>query len=156
VNRYIQVTLLILSAASLGAAAEDDAKLLPDGAGKDTVVKVCLSCHGTGNIRKLRLSSDDWSDKVAEMVERGAKVTESESDAVVGYLAANFGERSKVQVNTAPLAELRSVLGFSPDESKAVIAWRQDNGAFKEWRDLLKVPGLDAGKVEAKKDLIVF
>jgi DNA uptake protein ComE-like DNA-binding protein len=37
-----------------------------------------------------------------------------------------------------------------------VIQYRQDHGPFHEWRDLLKVTGVDAKKVEAKKDLMAF
>jgi DNA uptake protein ComE-like DNA-binding protein len=52
--------------------------------------------------------------------------------------------------------ELKSVLGFSVAESEALLAYRKDHPAFQEWRDLLKVPGLDSGKVEAKKELMAF
>jgi competence ComEA-like helix-hairpin-helix protein len=41
-------------------------------------------------------------------------------------------------------------------ESQAIVTYREANGSFKEWRDLLKVPGLDAKKVEAKKEMMAF
>jgi len=137
-------------------AAGDDAKFLPEGPGRDAVAKVCLECHGASNFRKVRLDRDEWWDQVNEMLDRGAKGTDEEMAAVVEYLAQNFGKESKVRVNTAPLAELRAVLGFTVEESKAVIAYREEKGSFHEWRDLLKVPSLDAKKIEEKKDRMTF
>ncbi len=138
------------------AFAADDASLLPDGPGKETVVKVCTGCHGTANFRKARLSRDDWQDKVADMVDRGAKATDEQLAAVVDYLTQNFGPDSKIWVNTAPVGELRAVLKLSADEAGAVVRYREEKGNFREWRDLLKVPGVDAGKIEAKKVSMAF
>jgi len=134
----------------------EEARALPAGAGKELVIKVCLDCHGTGHFRGQRLSPDDWSDKVYDMIDRGARVGDDQVTAVVAYLAKNFGKDSKVLVNTAPLVELKSVLGFTVAESEAVLAYRKDHPAFQEWRDLLKVPGIDVAKVETKKDLMAF
>jgi competence protein ComEA len=151
---------LLALAGSLPVALTDDvaeeAKALPAGAGKELMVKVCLNCHGTGHFRGQRLSPDDWSDKVYDMIDRGAKANDDEVAAVVAYLTKNFGKDSKVLVNTAPLVELKSVLGFTVAESEAVLAYRKDHPPFQEWRDLLKVPGIDPGKVEVKKDLLAF
>src|SRR5208283_1637767 len=106
------------------------------------------TCHGPGNFTKKRLSRDDWDDQVAAMVEeRGAKATPEERAAVVNYLAANFGPDAKVDMNDASIDELKSVLGLSSPEATAVVEYRQDHGKFKEWRDLLKVPGVDAKKI---------
>lgn len=154
----MKALFLLALAGSLAIALTDDeeAKALPTGAGKEQVVKICLDCHGAGHFRGQRLSADDWSDKVYEMVDQGAKATDDEIIVVVAYLVKNFGKDSKVLVNTAPLVELKSVLGFTVAESEAVVAYRKDHPAFQEWRDLLKVPGIDPGKVEARKDLMVF
>ena len=156
-----RVLFLLALAGSLAVelTADDvagEAKALPAGAGKELVVKVCLDCHGAGHFRGQRLSPDDWSDKVYDMIDRGAKANDDDVRTVVAYLAKHFGKDSKVLVNTAPLVELKSVLGFTVAESEAVLAYRKDHPAFQEWRDLLKVPGIDAGKVEAKKDLLAF
>jgi len=149
---------ILPAVASLCSAvtAGDDAKALPDGPGKEIVVKACIDCHGAANFRKLRLTGDEWWEKVADMVDRGAKANEPEQTAIVAYLAKNFGRDSKVNMNTAPNSELIVVLGFTIAESQAAVAYREGNAGFKEWRDLLKVPGLDAQKVEAKKEMMVF
>jgi len=149
--------MLVLGAALAMALADDDeVKALPNGAGKQAMVKVCLECHGASHIRGQRLSQEVWTDKVYDMVDRGAKGTDEEIAAVVAYLTKNFGKDSKVVVNTAPLIELHSVLGFTVAESEAVAAYRKDHAAFAEWRDLLKVPGMDAARVEAARDLMAF
>jgi len=138
------------------SAADPDAKLLPEGPGKETVIKVCTECHGPASFRKARKTEEDWSETAQDMIERGAKALPAELTAVVTYLAQNFGPDSKVNMNTAPLEELKAVLRLTVPEAQAVIRHREDNGSFKEWRDLLKVAGLDAAKVEAQKDRMGF
>ena len=142
--------------AMLAPAADDAAKLLPPGPGRDVVGGACLGCHPADNFRRLRLTRDEWADKVADMVEQGAKANDAEQEAIVGYLTATFGKESKVYVNTAPFIELRLILGFTIPETEALVAYRKEHGDFKEWRELLKVSGLDPAKVQAKKDIMIF
>jgi competence protein ComEA len=145
-----------LVSACFGFAAQEDLRRLPDVPGKDIVVRVCTKCHGPGNIAKKRLNRDDWDDQVADMVERGAKATPEELAAVVDYLTANFGPDAKVDVNEAAIDELKSVLGLTSPEATAIVEYRKDHGRFKAWRDLLKVPGVDAKKIEAKAQRMAF
>src|SRR5205823_4471269 len=63
------------------AADEKEVKLLPEGAGKDAIVKSCLECHGVANFRKARKDADEWADSVQDMVDRGAKATPAEINA---------------------------------------------------------------------------
>ena len=140
----------------LAFAADESAKLLPDAPGKEVVAKVCTECHDTSNIRKLRIPRNEWSDKMDDMVDRGAKGTDQEMMAILDYLTQNFGPDSRIFVNTAPFSELKSVLQLTNDETTAVVEYRQKNGNFQQWRDLLKVAGVDGKKIEAKKDLLAF
>jgi competence protein ComEA len=148
--------LTVSASLCLAAMADDDAKTLPDGPGKEIVGKACVDCHDAGNFRKKRLTEDQWWEKVGEMVEQGAKANEQEQTAIVAYLVKNFGPDSKVHMNSAPHSELIVVLGFTPTEAQSIVAYRKDYGSFKEWKDVLKVPGVDAGKVEAQKERMVF
>jgi len=151
------VLLLCIGAAAAGWAADDeDVKGLPDAPGKEVVVKLCLSCHVAANFRKKRLTKDGWSEQVADMIDRGAQATDAQAATIVDYLTQTFGKESKINVNTAPFEELKSVLGLTTDESRAVVAWRKENGDFKSWQDLKKVPGIDPQKVENKKEMIVL
>ena len=150
------IVLCVAATLSLALADDDESKRLPEGAGKDVVIKVCNECHGVENLRKMRLSREEWQDKVGDMMDRGAQAAETEVEAIVSYLDTHFGKDSKVWINTAPLGELKSVVGLSVDECKALIAYREANGSLKQWGDLLKVPGVDAKKLEAKKEIIAF
>ena len=147
---------LLALAALLIAADQKEIKLLPEGPGKDAVVKVCLDCHGVANFRKARKEPGEWSDSVDDMVDRGAKADAAQIEAIVAYLVKNFGPGAKVQMNSAPLEEIKVVLGFSVPEAQAVVEYRESRGAYREWRDVLKAPGVNASKVESMKDAMAF
>jgi competence protein ComEA len=138
------------------AADEKEAAQLPDGDGKVVVGKVCIDCHGAGNFRRARLTPEEWGDSVADMVDRGAKASPAEVDAIVAYLAKNFGRESKVQMNSAPLVEIKVVLGFSVPESQAVVDYREVRGGIRSFDELLKIPGVDAAKAEAARAKMAF
>ena len=151
------VCILLLAVSLRVAAADDDeTRDLPAGPGKELVAKVCIDCHTAATFRKVRFSEDEWVDKVGDMVDRGAKADEKQQAEIVAYLVHNFGKGGKVNMNTAPDSELMVQLGFSVDESKALVSYRSDHGAFQEWRDVAKVPGVDSRKVEAQKDRMAY
>jgi competence protein ComEA len=152
----LTLTVALIVAASAPAADEKDVARLPEGPGKEIAGRICLECHDSGNFRKARLTSDEWADEVADMVERGAKGTPAEIEAVVAYLAKNFGEGAPVRINTAPFAEIRVVLGFTIVEVRALLDYREKHGALQSFEELLKVPGIDTAKAEAQKSRIVF
>jgi competence protein ComEA len=154
----VKIFCLLFVAASLAfaLAADDEAKDLPDGPGKDLVAKVCIDCHTAATFRKARLSEDEWIDKVGDMVDRGAQADEKQQSEIVAYLVHNFGKGAKVNMNTAPHSELMVVLGFTVDESKALVEYRTGHAPFKEWGDVLKVAGVESKKVEAQKDKMAF
>ena len=56
----------------------------------------------------------------------------------------------------ASAIDLESGLTLKRSEAAAVIAYRTKNGPFKSIEDLKKVPGIDAAKIEAKKDRLSF
>jgi competence protein ComEA len=150
------IYLMLLGLACAAAADDKDVARLPEGPGKEVVGKLCMVCHDSGNFRKARYSSEEWSDSVADMVERGAKGTPEEIEAVVAYLAKNFGRGAPVRINTAPFAEIKVVLGFTVAEVRALLEYREKNGDLKSFEELLKVPGIDAAKVEAQKSRITL
>jgi len=133
-----------------------DVAALPDDPGKAAVVKMCFDCHDSGNFRKARFTSEEWTDSVDDMVQRGASGTPSEIEAVVAYLTKNFGKDSGVRINTAPFAELRVVLGFTVAEVRALLEYREKNGGLKSFEELTKVPGIDPAKAEAQKSRIIL
>jgi competence protein ComEA len=147
---------LALAALCAFAADEKDAARLPEGEGKALVGKVCIDCHGSGNFRRARLTPEEWADSVADMVDRGAKATPAEIDLIVGYLGKTFGRTAQVQMNSAPLVEIKVVLGFSVPESQAIVDYRDNKGEINSFDELLKIPGVDPAKAEAARTRMAF
>ncbi len=149
--------VLLLAAAALAFAADDeDAARLPDSPGRDVVAQSCIACHGSAYFRRLRLDKDGWTEKVGDMIDRGAKVNDAQSAAIVDYLVHNFGPTSKINVNTAPFEELKAVLSLTNPETQAVLAARKEKGSFKSAADLQNIPGVDPQKIESKKEILAF
>ena len=88
------------------------------------------------------------------MLQEEPDVTQPERDKIVEYLALNFP--AKVKVNKASAREFEAVLEISAENAAAIVRYRTQNGSFKTIGDLKKVPGLDAAKLEAKRELIEF
>jgi len=148
--------ILALASACLLWAAESEADRLPPGPGKVEVGSVCVECHSLTNIRRQRLSRDEWTSELSDMLDRGAKANDDQVAVILDYLTLNFGKDSKIRVNTAPMVEFKAVLALTAAEAGAIVAYRDTNGNFHQLSDLLKVPGVDGDKIEAKKDLLEF
>ena len=80
------IYLMLIALACAPAADEKDAARLPEGPGKEVVGKICIDCHDSGNFRKARFTTEEWTDSVEDMVQRGATGTPQEIEAVVAYL----------------------------------------------------------------------
>lgn len=145
-----------LAFASLAFADDEDARRLPDAPGRDVVAQACLACHGSAYFRRLRIDKEAWSDKVADMVERGAKVSDAQAAVIVEYLSKTFGPGSKVNVNTAPFEELKAVLSLTNPETQAIVGYRKEKGSLNSLEELKNVPGVDGRKIETKKESIAF
>lgn len=124
---------------------------LPDGPGKDVLQKICVDCHDLDTVTMDNRTKEGWQKTITKMGERGAEGTDEQFEAIVTYLTKNFG---RINVNKAPAEEIVSGIGFSAGEAAAIVQFREKNGEFKDWKDLKKVDGLDAAKVDAKKDHI--
>jgi competence protein ComEA len=122
---------------------------LPDGPGKETVLKICRDCHDLDTITAENRTKEGWKKTVAKMGDRGAEGTDEQFEAVVVYLTKYFG---RINVNTATAEEIAAGLNFSAKEAEAIVHYRETNGVYKTWKDLAKV--VDAAKVEATKDHI--
>ena len=85
--RHVFKALLLGSLAASASAQQN----LPDGPGKDTFAKVCSSCHGLDRPMALKRTKEAWSATVAEMAGFGADATQEDFQAIVNYLAKNFG-----------------------------------------------------------------
>ena len=52
--------------------------------------------------------------------------------------------------------ELESGLSLKRSQANQIIQYRNQHGPFKSIEDLKKVPGIDAEKIEAKKERLIF
>jgi competence ComEA-like helix-hairpin-helix protein len=86
----------------------------------------------------------------------GAQGTEDEFNEIVDYLATYFPKTPKINVNKATAKDLESGLELSAKEAEAIVHHREEKGSFKSVEDVEKVPGVDAKKIEAKKDRLMF
>jgi competence protein ComEA len=147
---------LAVGVGAQSSAATSDSPL-PDGPSKALVLRTCGTCHDPTRAASVRLTADGWSEVLADMIRRGAKMTDEEQQQVFDYLTTNFlGEAPKpININSATAIDFESVLGLLRKEAASVIAYREKNGAFKAIADMKKVPGLDYKKVDTQKDRIV-
>lgn len=127
---------------------------IPEGPGSKVVQRVCTACHDLGPIQSMNGSKDDWQGVVDDMMSKGAEGTPDDFKAIVEYLAKYFG--NPVNVNMAAAASLVSDLGLTDAEAAAIVKYRTDNGNFKAYADLAKVPGLDVTKLDPIKKRIKF
>jgi len=138
--------------AVLVIAAQDDG--LPEGNGKDAVVKMCANCHGLEQVTSRKNTKKRWSEVVDDMISRGAEGSDEDVAAVVSYLTRNFGKL--LNINTSTANEIESGLSFSAAQSEALVRYRSDHGAFKTYDDLLKVPGIDNKLLDEQRKNIQF
>ena len=154
------VTLLLPSAVfcfvlatshSVGAQATPDK--LPEAPGKATVVAVCTSCHDSSLMTDAPRTIEGWVDVMYLMKDFGATPTEAESKTVIDYLVTNL---ALVEMNKAEAAHVQLVFGVNDTVAKEVVAYRDKQGGFKTIDDLKRVPGLDAAKIDALEERLLF
>jgi competence ComEA-like helix-hairpin-helix protein len=151
----LAVSLSFVLALVPPAWAEDDSSL-PDGPGRELVLKVCSGCHGMEVATNGAMDKNGWQGIVNQMVASGAKVKKEDIPAIVDYLAKNFGFPGAVNPNKATAEEIESGLRLTSKEAEAIVQYRKQHGDFKDWHDLLKVGGVDNKKIIDVKDRIAF
>ena len=125
----------------------------PAGPGRDALFKVCNDCHGPESVLGQLKTREEWSKTLDEMGANGAQGTEEEWNSILEYLDKHF---SLIMVNTAPAKELASKLDVTAEIADAIVRIRAEKGKFKSIDDLKQVPGLDAARLDARKDRLIF
>jgi competence protein ComEA len=148
----------IVPAALFLSAVAAPCQDLPEGPGRELTMKMCKGCHEVARSVSLRQDRDGWNRTMNKMIAFGMKGSQEEIATVLDYLVKHFpaDEVPRLNVNTATAIELESGLSLKRSQAKALIAHREKHGEFKSIEDLKKVPNLDAGHIEARKDRIVF
>ena len=142
---------ILITAASLAVAQNED---LPEGNGKEVFVRMCSNCHAAKRVTKTRFPKKFWESTVDDMVSRGAEGTEEEAMVVISYLSRNFGK--PLDINQATAKAIQAGLSFSAADAERIVRYRTENGAFKSFDDLLKVPGLNAKLLDEQKNNILY
>jgi hypothetical protein len=81
---------------------------LPEGDGKELILRACTDCHGTDRITAQRKSLDQWQQTVGRMVRRGAQLDSDEADIVSAYLFKNFSKIDEPYKLDKPAAARKS------------------------------------------------
>ena len=154
----MRIVRFALLAATLALFAAFGQVQLPDGPGKEQTIRLCKDCHELERVVAPRLNRDGWKGTIDKMITLGAQGSDEDFDVILDYLAKNYpaDELPKINVNKATAIELESALSLKRSEAAAVIEYRAKHGPFKSIEDLKRVPGIDAAKVEAKKDRLTF
>ncbi len=150
----ILLSLLLVSTSAFAQNAG-----LPDGPGKDVMLRVCGQCHAATMVLGKGNTRDGWTELVGQMVARGAQGSDDDFATIVDYLTTNFPPLSdvkKVNVNKADAAALQTTLQLTAKDATAIVDYRKQNGDFKTLDDLKKVPGIDTAKLDTEKQKITF
>ena len=88
----ILLALLSASGAALAQRKPPAAVGVPDGPGKDVLLKKCFQCHTPGMWMDQRQDRRAWESTLFRMVGRGALWSEDEIKAMADYLGKAYGK----------------------------------------------------------------
>lgn len=148
---------LLLSAGMLSVCLRADD--LPDGKGKEIILRACVGCHKAEELTQYRFTKDEYQVIVYRMGDRGAQATRAELDVIAAYMFEHFPkveDPAKVNVNKASAQRIADGLGLTKEEAEAVVKYRERHGDFHAWGDLLIIYGVDGKKIAAAKDKMSF
>ena len=130
---------------------------LPEGAGKQTLIRVCGKCHSPTNVIANGQNRQGWEDTITKMAGLGATGSDEEYTEILEYLTKNFPQvTTKTNMNKATAAEIESQLGFTTKQATDIVAYRQKNGNFKSADDLKKVPDLNVMEINSRRNRMTF
>ncbi|MBP3951329.1 helix-hairpin-helix domain-containing protein [Bacillus suaedae] len=93
---------------------------------------------------------------VDEMVVYVPTVGEEGVGEAVAVGQTDTKEEGKIKINTVDETELQQLPGIGPTKAEAIIAYREENGPFKEMNDLLNVSGIGIKSLEKLEGFVVF
>ena len=63
---------------------------LPEGKGKELILRACVGCHKADEIAVYRFTKDEYQTIVYRMGDRGAQATRAELDVIAAYMFEHF------------------------------------------------------------------
>jgi len=138
----------------LSAQTQDPAdSRLPAGPGKTALLKACTPCHGAESAVAAFKTTDEWRKTLDQMAANGAEATDDEWKEIFTYVDKHF---SVILVNKADARRLANTLDVTDAQAEAIVRYRDAHGRIAAIDDLKKVAGIDAAKIDARKDRLVF
>jgi competence protein ComEA len=131
---------------------------LPEGPGKEPLLRICSQCHEASKSTSIELTRAGWIETIDKMKALGADGSDQEFQAILEYLVTHFrGELDRpVDMNSAEALDMESVLGLLRRESAALLQYRSKRGPFTSLADLKDPDPVILKKIEARKERIVF
>jgi mono/diheme cytochrome c family protein len=108
--RFRHICALMLTGfSSLFALGQGPVSQLPEGPNRETVQRICSSCHSVQMFLGRGMTREQWSGVVSNMIGRGAKISDEEFDQVVEYLGKTLppGKQAGAGAATAKAAPVR-------------------------------------------------
>jgi len=141
---------------------------------REIVVDVCGEVNNPGVIRLregdrvvdavnvvggLLETADRKMVNLARIVQDGEqiyipKIGENIQELESSNQSSGVSKYGKVNINKASQSELESLNGIGQVLAQRIIQYREENGAFKNIEDIIKVSGIGTKKYEAIKDSI--
>lgn len=93
---------------------------------------------------------------VVKVIEKECKCPNIQNDACLNTEIEEeiTNTNNIININTATMEELQKISGIGEAKAKAIITYRENNGAFKEIEDILNVDGIGSKFFEQIKDSI--
>jgi len=86
---FAAAALALAAATAVLAQAPGDG--LPDGPGKDLLLRACTSCHDLSPVTGTPRTPQGWERVIGSMMNNGAELTSDEQAQVQAYLVKNYG-----------------------------------------------------------------
>ena len=149
-NLRLLFVAVCATASAIGLAGADR---FPDAPGKTELLNVCGTCHEPDLVFDHPQTAGEWSQTLENMAQAGAEATDAQWQLIEKYLNAQI---AMIPVNSATAAELQATFDVAESVAQAIVRHRQANGKFASAEDLKKVAGLDAARVDARKDRLLY
>lgn len=139
---------LWLTALASSVAAKD----LPDGAGKDLTVRMCVGCHGLETVTDAKVTAELWASVVDDMISKGAQGTPEEVEIVTAYLAEHFAsaEPAAGKIRMTPPVINEAAVAAIDEPNPPETEWRtygQDSGSNR-FSPLMEINSHNVGRLK--------
>ncbi len=158
-NRFRLVLLLSFAGFAIAADGRAQSEQLapaafPDAPGRATVQRACTVCHSPNYISNAERTPKEWGDIFDLMASLGTEASDEDWRQIRQYI---LGQLATIEINKAPAADLQAVFDVDSKLATAIVEYRTAHGGeFNSIDEIKKVPGLDAKKVDARKNRFRF